>query len=259
MSKFDKYRNPNLEDLVEFNKDTLIYSLDLEEVGLIKSPKMRVISQFLNKAIKEKNLDIEAIYDKYLPNHIRNCPSCNKPLTLRSNLTGRGYFCSVACFSKYSWSDPDFRLYMLDSVNRQWKDPKFRGKMFKVQSKNGVKNMAKMKKLHKKYGVRSDLEVTTLKIFSKLKISNFVTDKVIKRPGQNRGSVAVLDFYFPDYKLNIEIDDFDHYYRKGKHEKDLARDKVLFDEFGIKVIRVHYSNVNVDFIKNILEKEGIYE
>lgn len=58
MSKFDKYRNSNLEDLVVFNQDTGMYSLFLDEIGLIESPKMRVVSQFLNKAIKEKNLDI---------------------------------------------------------------------------------------------------------------------------------------------------------------------------------------------------------
>ena len=57
MSKFDKYRNSNLEDLVVFNQDTGMYSLFLDEIGLIESPKMRVVSQFLNKAIKEKNLD----------------------------------------------------------------------------------------------------------------------------------------------------------------------------------------------------------
>lgn len=257
MAKFDKYRNSNLEDLVVFNQDTGMYSLFLDEIGLSISPKMRVVSQFLNKAIKEKNLDIEALYDKYLPNHIRNCPSCNKPLAFRSNLMGRGYFCSTTCFSKYSWNDPDFRLYMLNSVNRQWEDPNFRGKMLKVQSENGIKNMAKMKKLYKKYGVRSDLEVVVLGFLKELGISDFVTDKVIKKPGQQRGCVAVLDFYFPKYKFNLEIDDFDHYYRKGKHEKDLDRDNILLNGFDIKVHRVHYNNVNLDYIKSVLKEVGI--
>jgi very-short-patch-repair endonuclease len=46
----------------------------------------------------------------------------------------------------------------------------------------------------------------------------------------------IVDFYFQDFKLAVEIDGHDHYKPRGK-ERDIWRDGLLLEHAGVRVIR----------------------
>lgn len=62
-----------------------------------------------------------------------------------------------------------------------------------------------------------------------------------------------LDFYFPDIKLDLEIDGKQHKYEDRK-KSDLQRDKILQNN-GIIVYRIKWKSINTDEGKNYIKQE----
>ncbi len=57
--------------------------------------------------------------------------------------------------------------------------------------------------------------------------------------------LSLLDFYLPDFNVCIEYDGHSRHYSFGK-ENDIERDKLLYDIFGIKTLRIHRDLVFVE-------------
>lgn len=62
-----------------------------------------------------------------------------------------------------------------------------------------------------------------------------------------------LDFYFEDKQIDLEIDGKQHEYEDRK-TSDIQRDKLLIN-FGIKVYRIKWKNINNEKGKNYIKEE----
>lgn len=74
--------------------------------------------------------------------------------------------------------------------------------------------------------------------------------------GLNESTNYFLDFYLPDYNIDLEIDGKQHEYKERK-EKDILRDKIL-TENNYEVYRIKWKNpindINKKYIKNEIKK-----
>ena len=87
------------------------------------------------------------------------------------------------------------------------------------------------------------------KFFKKVLINNKLFDKCIvnypikkKYLGINQTNCYFLDFYFPELKLDLEIDGKQHKYSE-REKSDIVRDKLLTNN-NIKVYRIEWKNIN---------------
>src|SRR3989344_7692146 len=69
--------------------------------------------------------------------------------------------------------------------------------------------------------------------------------------------VRILDFYAPSIKLGIEIDGDSHFKDDESRKRELIRDKELFKNRGIKVIRFLNTEImeNIEGVLTIILKE----
>jgi very-short-patch-repair endonuclease len=114
-----------------------------------------------------------------------------------------------------------------------------------------VNNKSELKTRRTK--LRKEQTLSEKYLWQQVRDRNF---KDIKFRRQHSIGYYILDFYWADKKIAIEIDGDSHFTEKGK-EYDLLRDKFL-ESVGIKVIRFTNKDIfeNMDFV---LERIGSYK
>ena len=98
------------------------------------------------------------------------------------------------------------------------------------------------------------------KFFKRVLLNNELFDKCIvnymidkKDLGINEHGNYFLDFYFPEKKIDMEIDGKQHEYNDRK-DSDKKRDTLL-KKNGYKVYRIKWNEINTDNGKKMMEKK----
>lgn len=145
-------------------------------------------------------------------------------------------FCSQSCSTKFLWSTSNYKNKMRKGIQDRIK----RGE-------------------HKGWKVRNTLSYPE-KFFKKvLELNGFKGKFFINYPikksslGFKCGMNYFLDFYFPDFKLDLEIDGKQHEILERK-KSDLIRDNALLEN-GYKIYRIKWKSLNTKEGKNSIKNE----
>jgi very-short-patch-repair endonuclease len=154
--------------------------------------------------------------------------------------------------AKIQSEKPQFKKIFVDAVKDFHNDPvrsqKAKQKMSKtVQQKvlDGTHNVWRAR------NIRSYAELYTEKILQNYNL-NFEIEKFVsfESLGILRRGGYFLDFYFPDQKVDLEIDGNQHKYRK---DSDIKRDNLLISQ-DIRIKRIPWIN-----LKNEKEREFFFK
>jgi very-short-patch-repair endonuclease len=107
----------------------------------------------------------------------------------------------------------------------------------------------------KSRNIKSFPEIFVENYFNDKSITNYIREKSISKKilGLNERGYYFLDFYFPNKKIDLEIDGSQHNKLERK-QSDKKRDKLLKSS-GITVIRIKWINLrNKDQLNNFLNK-----
>lgn len=103
--------------------------------------------------------------------------------------------------------------------------------------------------------VRSYAEIFFEKVLNNNNINKYSVEHKIKKSDLGFKDVSnyFLDFYFPDLKLDLEIDGKQHNYPERKIS-DKNRDESL-NQYGIEVYRIKWKNPNTEINKKYIKNE----
>lgn len=186
-------------------------------------------SEKTKQKISEKLLKIN--YEKYINNKnfiIKKCEKCNIEFEIKKEIHKRiskSKFCSEVCRKK--------------SRSKKLSDA------VKTRIKNGIHKGWQSRK------IRSYAEI----FFETVLINNNIIFhpefKINKRDlGFENSSNYFLDFYLPDYNIDLEIDGKQHE-QPDRKKSDEIRDKAI-TKYGLKVYRIKWKNPykNKEYITN---------
>lgn len=167
---------------------------------------------------------------------LKSCEFCSLPFPTKKKVKR---FCSDSCSRKFRWTIPSYRVNIMSQIRAR------------VASGN-----------HKGWTTRNILSYPE-KFFKKVLEGNgfrgeFITNHPIKKTdlGLNCGACYFLDFYFPELKLDLEIDGKQHKYA-DRRASDAVRDAAL-TQHGYEVHRIEWKSLNEQegklHIKNEIEK-----
>lgn len=165
----------------------------------------------------------------------RICKQCNSEFILKNRLNQT--FCTQSCAAKAMWKSDLSRKKIISSL--------------KERIKNG---------LHKGWATRNILSyperffkkvLDRNGLYGKYKINFPITKKSL---GINSISCYFLDFYFEDWKIDLEIDGQQHK-REDRANSDKIRDEIL-SKNGIKVYRIEWKHIgnNKEYFKYEISK-----
>lgn len=232
---------------------------------------------FTNKNHRSKN-KCERCVSEY---GYRYCVVCNKKFKRNRTLSGylsKSKTCSNYCSRKLNsinkknfYSDNNFKKCIV--CNEKFKrkktpkgnlsrsktcSPKCRSKLRSKNAKNLI-NKRIAEGTHNGWVSRNKKSYPE-KFFKKVLKNNGLLNKCeveykIKKKdlGSNCHSNYFLDFYFPDKKIDLEIDGKQHSYKKRKLS-DQKRD-FLLESNGIKVYRIKWKSINNDTGKKYIREE----
>lgn len=189
---------------------------------------------------KETNLKVSLVLRKNKPIYEKTCEFCKNIFTTKIE---KKVFCNRNCQLKGLWLRPDYRNKVISKIHENVKSGKHQG--WKTRN---ILNYPE--KFFKKV-----LELNGFK-------NKFITNYPVKKSdlGLKDNACYFLDFYFPEIKLDLEIDGKQHRLLERK-ESDRNRDLAL-DKSGYKVYRIEWKSLNKpegkDFIKKEIEKFLVY-
>jgi very-short-patch-repair endonuclease len=135
--------------------------------------------------------------------------------------------------------------------------PSFKGKHHTeekcIQIKNSMKIAFKEGRISgwKSRKIKSYAEIYFINVLKNLKIFNKCeVEYIVKHEKQSN---YFLDFYFPEKKINLEIDGAQHKFL-DRNESDKKRDLFL-NTLGIKVFRIEWKNPKTKLGKNYLKNK----
>lgn len=145
---------------------------------------------------------------------------------------------------KNQMSKEKYRKIFFDSIEKWRNDPERYNKSIE-KKKNTIAKKVKAGEWNSwnTRNIRSYAEIYTENFLRKNNISDFETEKYIskKELGENKMGGYFLDFYFPKFKINLEIDGAQHE-REERKLSDSHRD-FLLRKRGINVIRIKWVNI----------------
>ncbi|MEK6881311.1 MAG: DUF559 domain-containing protein [Nanoarchaeota archaeon] len=191
-----------------------------------------------NRRTKETNLKVSEGLKRYFLKveriiHQKQCAFCKKTFEPHNKDT---ICCSRKCSGKNRWRNIEYRNYFISKLKEKIKNGEHKG----WQSR---KKLSYPEKFFKKV-----LELNGFK--DKFKINFPVTKKEL---GIDCSSCYFLDFYFPEPKVNLEIDGKQHEYPDRK-ESDTKRDNILKGK-GYRTYRIKWREINSPEGKNYIREE----
>jgi predicted nucleic acid-binding Zn ribbon protein len=166
----------------------------------------------------------------------KNCEECGNVFQTKRLKTR---FCSDSCSGKFKWKQPAYRKNMIDKIRDNIETGK-----------------------HKGWATRNILSYPE-KFFKKVLELNGFKDKFIINYPVKKSDLGIkcdacyfLDFYFPEFNLDLEIDGKQHKL-KDRKASDTKKDEALKCN-GYIVYRVPWKSINTEegkyYIKQEIEK-----
>ncbi len=162
---------------------------------------------------------------------VKICGFCEKEFR-----TTNKKFCSQSCATKFLWLTPDYREKIINQVRQRVKSGTHQG----WSSRNIVSYPEKFFK-----------KVLELNGFRDRFIINHPVRK--KSIGIDCQSNYFLDFYFPETKIDLEIDGKQHSYPE-RRESDRIRDEAL-NKHGYLIHRIKWMSLRTETGKKYMKKE----
>lgn len=156
----------------------------------------------------------------------KECEYCHKNFTTKKSHLR---FCSGSCSSKRMWQDNEYRKNHVEKTKERVKNKEF--------GWTARTDLSFPEKIYKEF-------------FEKNGFANrFQINHLIPR----KEGCYFLDFYFPEIKLDVEIDGQQHE-RLDRKESDANRDAFLRAK-GIKVVRIKWKSISKEEGKEFLKNQ----